>query len=99
MANKFKETKIRAEILGDLCEKLDSEEKSLQQKWSVVGKETVQAKHWRTEELLWEDEAKTIPKYANKYAAEPKEDADYTEDERIRLNVIRGIKTQLEKML
>jgi hypothetical protein len=97
--NKFKEKKIEAEILGDLYDTVDSRERAARQDYRVIQKDGKQATDWKTGELLWLDEAKTIPKMENVYGTVEKTDEELTDDDRMRIKVCQRIKAALEKML
>jgi hypothetical protein len=97
MANKFKEKQILAEILSDLYEEVEQKEKNVRTTYSPIGE--VQDKDWRSGELLWEDEEKTIPKMTKEWGYIDKDEEDLTEDDRIRIKVCQNIKAQLEKMI
>lgn len=97
MANKFKEKQILAEILNDLYEEVEQKEKNVRTTYSPIGE--VQDKDWRSGELLWEDEEKTIPKMTKEWGYIDKNEEDLTEDDRIKLKVCQNIKAQLEKMI
>jgi hypothetical protein len=97
MANKFKEKQILAEILSDLYEEVEQKEKSVRTNYTAIGE--VQDKDWRSGELLWEDEEKTIPKMTKEWGYVDKDEEDLTEDDRIKLKVCQHIKSQLEKMI
>lgn len=97
MTNKFQEKKILAEVLNDLYEVIESKEKSVKQDYRKVGEK--QATDWRTNELQWEDEEKTIPKMVPDYDYVEKTDAEFTEDDMLRLKVYQLMKTKLENMI
>lgn len=99
MANKFKEKQILAEILLDLYNVVEQREKDCQQDYRKVGVTDEQDKHWRTGELLWEDEAQTVPKMKEKWDYVAKTEEEMSEDDRLRLKVCQQIKAQLEKMI
>ena len=96
--NKFMERKIEAEILSDLYEELERMERNATKRYEAVGKETVQAKDYRTDELLWEDEEKTIPKYHNRYDYVDVPEEELSDEEKLRAKVIRNLKSKLEKL-
>jgi DNA gyrase inhibitor GyrI len=97
MANKFQEKKYLAEVLNELYESVDHKEQDIHYTYQVVGEE--QAKDWRTDELLWLDEEKTIPKMRDKWANISKSEDEITEEDKMKIKVCQYIKTQLEKML
>ena len=97
MTNKFKEKQILAEILSDLYNSLEGKENDVRTEYKVVGQK--QEKNWRTDELVWEDEEKTIPKMVPDWGRVDKTEDEYTEEDMLRLKVLQYVKTQLEKML
>ena len=99
MANKFQEKQILAEVLNDLYSMVESKEKSIHCEYKRVGKSDVQSKNWRTGELEWEDEEKTIPKMEDIWQDVPKSDDELTEDDLLRIKVYNYVKAQLEKMI
>ena len=96
--NKFMERKIEAEILSDLYEELERMERNATKRYEAVGKETEQARDYRTNELLWEDEEKTIPKYRCTYDYVDVPEENLTDEEKLRARVIRNLKAKLEKL-
>lgn len=102
MATKFMEMKKRIEVLEVLDEKLADMEKELRQSFEVIFEEVTneQETHWKTGELLWEDEAKTIPKYKVRREwgyvdrTEPLDD-----EEEVKLRVIEEVRKALLKMV
>ena len=97
MANKFKEKQILAEILNDLYNEVEEAEKRARATYQPVGEK--QSYDWRNNELLWEDEEKTIPKMEKDWGYVDKDEDDLTEEDKIRIKVCQYIKTQLEKMI
>lgn len=55
--------RAQLEVLERLFKELDSAEKEATMRYQKIGTEDEQARHWRTGELLWADEEKTIPQY------------------------------------
>ena len=97
MANKFKEMQIKAEILNELYEVVESKERYYCSEYKPVGEK--QACDWRTGELFWEDEEHTIPKMEKVWDYVPKNEEDLTEEDKLRLKACQQIKAQLEKMI
>jgi hypothetical protein len=95
MANKFEEKRILAEVLNELYETVDNKEKAIHFEYKRVG--TEQARDWRTGELKWEDEEKTVPMMTDKWADVEKEELD--EDDKLKIKVYQQIKAQLERMI
>ena len=97
MANKFKEKQFLAEILSDLYNEVEQKEKCTRTNYVPVGEK--QSKDWRSGELLWEDEEKTIPKMEKEWGYVDKDEEDLTDDDTLRIKVCQYVKTQLEKMI
>jgi hypothetical protein len=97
MTNKFKEKQILAEVLSELFETVEIKEKSVRTDYKPVGEK--QGTDWRTGELQWEDEEKTIPKMVPDYANVEKTAEEFTEEDKLRLKVYAFVKAQLEKMI
>ena len=97
MTNKFKEMQIKAEILSELYEAVESKERYFGSEYKPVGER--QASNWRTGELFWEDEEQTIPKMESVWDYVPKNEEDLTEEDKLRLKLCHDIKTALEKMI
>ena len=97
MANKFKEKQFMAEILNDLYNEVEEKEKSARASYQPIGEK--QAYNWRTNEYVWEDEEKTIPKMEKEWGYVDKSEDELTEDDRLKIKVCQHIKAQLEKMI
>ena len=97
MAKRFTVMKKQAEVLERLEEVLNDIIKDKTMTYDVVGKETEQARSWKTGELLWEDEEHTIPKYRDKYDYVPKKELD--EDDQITIDVCTGFLKKLDKLI
>lgn len=97
MLTKFDERRIEAEILGELYRVVEEKESGAKRDYRKVGVSDEQDKDWRTGELLWEDEEKTIPKMRDKWDYVAKE--ELTEEEELYLQVCHKIKSALEKMI
>ena len=99
MANKFKEKQYVAELPDKLYREIEREDKDCVQEYRRVGTTDVQETHWKTGELIWEDEEKTIPKMRDKWDYVQKSEEEMTEDNYAKLKACQYIKTQLEKMI
>lgn len=97
MAKRFTVMRKQAEVLERLEDVLNEIIRDKSMTWDVVGKEEEQARHWKTDELLWEDEEHTIPKYKNKYDYVPKTELD--EDDQITIDVCKGFLKKLDKLI
>ena len=95
--NTIKEKRMLLEVLETLMDSIETMERDTKQEWACVGKETEQARNWKTDELEWEDEEKTIPHFKNKYEYVEKE--ILTEDDTIKLRAIDKVKSALEKLI
>lgn len=99
MANKFKEKQHLAELLDQLYRVVQTEEDNCRQEYRKVGTTDEQEKHWKTGELLWEDEEKTIPKMRDKWDYVMKSDEEMGEDDYAKIKACQYLKAQLEKMI
>lgn len=97
-SNKFKERQVEAEILGELYERLEDKLKDATMRYDCVGKEEEQARSYRTDELLWEDDECTIPKYRDKYEIVPVPENELTDEDKLRIKVIKNLMTKLERI-
>ena len=99
MTNKFQEKQILAEVLDELYRTVEAKEKAVHCEYKIVGKSDVQSKNWRTGELEWEDEEKTIPKMEDIWKDVPKNDDELTENDLLRIKVYKSVMAQLEKLI
>lgn len=97
--NKFMAKKFLAEALCEMYEILVQKEKDIHQEYRRVGFEEEQATDWRTGELLWEDEEKTVPKFRDKYDYVTKDDSELTDEDIAKSKAYQYIMNQLERML
>ena len=86
MANKFEKKRIEMGYLESVYSLLEDKLKDL-----------MQAKDWRTGELLWEDEEKTIPIYRDKYDCVEVFDDELDDEDRLRMSVLNELMAKLEK--
>lgn len=98
MALNIKEKKALLEVLEQTYDYVESLKKDTLREYRVIGKESEQAKSWKTDELLWEDEEHTIPKYYDKYGYVDKTDDELTESDKVKLTAINEVLKALEKM-
>ena len=91
--------KAQLEVIEKLLNALSEMRRDTTQDYRVVGKKTEQATDWRTGELLWEDEEKTIPRYDNKWEYVPLTDEEMTEDKKALLQAIEDMEKCLDKMV
>ena len=72
----LKEKKALLAKVEELVQSLERDREYYAQDYKPVAKSDKQATHWKTGELLWEDEEKTIPKYEDIYDYVDKEELD-----------------------
>lgn len=96
---KIKQKQEVLRILGRLYDILESETRDAGCDYVEVGKETTQKKHWKTGELLWEDDEKTIPKYDSIYDWVKKKPEDFSDDDKTTMSAIEIIEKHLDKLL
>ena len=97
MANKFREAQVKAEVLEELYNVVESKKKDVFYTYGVTEPNGRQAKDWRTGELLWEDDEHTIPKMEDVWGEIEKE--ELSEEDLIRVEIYEGVLHMLEKML
>ena len=97
MLTKFDEKRIEAEILGELYRFVEEKENSTKREYRKVGITDEQDTHWKTGELLWEDEEKTIPKMKDVWDYVDKE--EWSEQDELYVKVCHKIKSALEKLV
>ena len=99
MANKFKEKQYVVEILDKLYKQVEAEEDDCRQEYRKIGTTDEQERHWKTGELIWVDEEKTIPKMKDKWDYVMKTEEEMTPDDYAKLKACQYLKAQLEKMI
>ena len=87
------------DILERVYRCLDDMEKDYSMKYDCVGKETEQAKDWRTGELKWEDDEHTIPYYNSKWDYVLIPEDELTEDQKQHLVVINSLRDILNEYI
>ena len=99
MMNKFKEKQQLAELLDKIYREVQNEEDNCRQEYRKIGTTDEQERHWKTGELLWEDEEQTIPKMKDKWDYVMKDEAELDEYDRAKIKACQYLKAQLEKMI
>lgn len=99
MANRFQTMKVQAEVLTKIDNLLEELIRDRTTDYRVVGKETEQAKDWRTGELKWEDDEKTIPYFKDKWDYVTKDEDEISEEDRIMIEVCKAFSKKLEKLI
>ena len=102
MATKFTKLQLRKaelNVLEKLMNSLDSYERDYLMSYEEVGKETEQATDWRTGELRWEDDEKTIPYYKSIYDYVPRPEEKWTVEDYATQKAVENIRAVLEKMI
>ena len=97
MLTKFDEKRIEAEILGELYKIIEERESGIRRDYRIVGQYDEQDTHWKTGELLWKDDAQTIPKMKDRWEFVDKE--ELSESDEMYIAVCRRIKSALERMI
>lgn len=97
--NFFEVKAIEAQVLGEVYGKLQYMLDDVNTTWGKVGEK--QEYKWVNGEkvYLWEDEEETIPKMCDDYGTVPKKEEDYTDDDRVKIEVIKKVMKMLEKAL
>lgn len=94
--------KVKKEVLSLLesfeCT-LSSREQDARQEYTEVGLSDEQKTDWRTGELLWEDEEKTIPIYKPIYDYVDKKESELDDDDRAKLEAIDIVRKALNALI
>ena len=91
--------RAQIDVIEKLLEALDDLRKDTSKEYKKVGKETKQATNWRTGELLWEDEEKTIPKYEDRYEYVDIPEEQMTDSKKALLQAISDMESKLDAMI
>ena len=96
MANtKFKEAKIRAEVLQEVYESLEEKIKDTKQYWGVIKKDAKQKVDWRTNEPVFDDDGLPVMEDERGYIDKD----ELTEDDELRIKVLKETVKAIEKLL
>ena len=96
MANtKFKEAKIRAEVLQEVYDSLEEKIRYTKQYWGVIKKDAKQKVDWRTNEPVFDDEG--LPVMEDEYGYIDK--GELTEDDELRIKVLQDVIKSIERLL
>ena len=88
------------EVISTLYNELDNITTNTTKEYKKIGvDETKQRTHWRTGELMWEDEEQTIPSYEPIYDYVDKTDEDMTEEDIAMLDAIAVVRKALDKLV
>ena len=82
------------EVIFDV---LDQKEENVRKDFLPVRDSDEQDTNWKTGELLWEDEEKTIPKMKKEY--DYVEKPELTDEDKAKLEAIEVIRIALEKLV
>ena len=93
----LKEKKALLEKIEDMVHSLEQDRVYYGQDYRSIGKSDKQATSWKTKELLWEDEEKTIPKYEDIYGYVDKEELD--DDDKAKIKAVDTIIEALLKLV
>lgn len=97
--NKFKEKEYECKYLSQLYRMLEESESTLKTIYKVIGESDEQAVDYRTGELQWKDEEKTIPKMKSIWGDVELSEDELSNEQLAELKAIRNVKAKLEKML
>ena len=87
------------DVLERLMNTIDSIENETTTEYRVVGKSEEQMTNWKTGELMWEDEEKTVPKMRDEYGYVDLTEDELTDENRATLEAIKVVKEVLEKLV
>lgn len=96
MANtKFKEAKIRAEVLQEVYESLEEKIRDTKQYWGVIKRDAKQKIDWRTDKPVLDDNG--LPVMEDEYGYIDKN--ELTDDDKLRIKVLQDIVKSIERLL
>ena len=96
MANtKFKEAKIRAEVLQEVYESLEEKIRDTKQYWGVIKKDAKQKVDWRTNEPVFDDDGLPVMEDERGYI----DKEELTEDDELRIKVLQDVIKSIERLL
>lgn len=96
MANtKFKEAKIRAEVLQEVYESLEEKIRDTKQYWGVIKKDAKQKVDWRTGEPVFDDNGLPVMEDERGYI----DKEELTEDDELRIKVLQDVIKSIERLL
>ena len=96
MANtKFKEAKIRAEVLQEVYESLEEKIRNTKQYWGVIKKDAKQKVDWRTNEPVFDDDGLPVMEDERGYI----DKEELTEDDELRIKVLQDVIKSIERLL
>jgi len=87
------------EIIGEVLDFLEEKRRDTGMEYRAVGKTDKQARNWRTDELLWEDEEHTIPKYEDKYDYVEIPEEELSEERIAKMGAIDDLMIKIKKMI
>jgi hypothetical protein len=91
--------KALLDVLERLMNTIDSIENETTTEYRVVGKSEEQMTNWKTGELMWEDEEKTVPKMRDEYGYVDLTEDEMTDENLATLEAIKVVKEVLEKLV
>ena len=96
MANtKFKEAKIRAEVVQEVQESLEEKIRDTKQYWGVIKKDANQKVDWRTGEPVFDDNGLPVMEDERGYI----DKEELTEDDELRIKVLQDVIKSIERLL
>ena len=91
MTNKLLSVKLRAEALEIAYRAVEQEAQYLGKDYKMVEKNYKQKTDWRTGELQWEDEEKTIPKMEDRWDYVDIPEDELGEDVKLKIQVYKDV--------
>ena len=96
MANtKFKEAKIRAEVLQEVYESHEEKIRNTKQYWGVIKKDDHQKVDWSTNEPVFDDNGLPVMEDERGYI----DKEELTEDDELRIKVLQDVIKSIERLL
>ena len=92
---KFKEAKIRAEVLQEVYDSLEEKIKDTKQYWGGIKKDAKQKVDWRTGEPVFDDNGLPVMEDERGYI----DKEELTEDDELRIKVLQDVIKSIERLL
>ena len=93
VAQKAKAVRIKANVIDRMCSVLADMVKDATQEYRRIGESTEQDKDWKTGELLWDDEEKTVPRMKSLWGYVDKE--ELSEEDKLTVEICNEIVQKL----
>ena len=99
MTNKILLAKLRAEALDVAYRAVENEAKYIGKDYRVVEKDYKQKTDWKTGELQWEDEEKTIPKMEDRWDYVDIPEDELSDEVKLKIQAYKDVLEDIEGLI